>query len=98
MAEVVEKYKKVDEIPFDFARRRLSVIVTDGEKNQLITKGAVEEILSICTTIEYNGEVSPITNEIKENIRSITKNLNKDGLRVIAVCKKMMLQRNMNLV
>ncbi len=88
MAEVVEKYKKVDEIPFDFARRRLSVIVTDGEKNQLITKGAVEEILSICTTIEYNGEVSPITNEIKENIRSITKNLNKDGLRVIAVCKK----------
>ncbi|MCI8636369.1 MAG: magnesium-translocating P-type ATPase [Clostridia bacterium] len=81
-------YKKIDEIPFDFSRRRLSVIVSDGTKKQLITKGAVEEILNICTMVDYKGEVSPITKEIKENIRKISKNLNKDGLRVVAVCQK----------
>ena len=88
MGNMLENYKKIDEIPFDFSRRRLSVVVSKGEKTQLITKGAVEEILSICTMINFNGEVSKITNEIKDNIRSITKNMNKDGLRVIAVCQK----------
>ncbi len=88
MNEYVDKYKLVDEIPFDFTRRRLSVVVSDGEKKQLITKGAVEEILSICTMVDYKGEVSPITKEIKDNIKKISKNLNKDGLRVIAVCQK----------
>ena len=88
MNEYVDKYKLVDEIPFDFTRRRLSVIVSDGNKKQLITKGAVEEILSICSMVDYKGEVSPITKEIKDNIKKISKNLNKDGLRVIAVCQK----------
>ena len=88
MKEISEKYKKIDEIPFDFSRRRLSVVVSDGTKKQLITKGAVEEILSICTMIDYKGEVSPITKEIKENIRQISKKLNEDGLRVVAVCQK----------
>lgn len=88
MKEVSEKYKKIDEIPFDFSRRRLSVIVTDGIKKQLITKGAVEEILSICTMVDYKGEVSPITKEIKENIKNISKSLNEEGLRVVAVCQK----------
>ncbi len=88
MKEYVDKYKLVDEIPFDFSRRRLSVIVTDGTKKQLITKGAVEEILSICTMVDYKGEVSPITKEIKDNIKKISKKLNEDGLRVIAVCQK----------
>ena len=81
-------YKKIDEIPFDFSRRRLSVVVSDGTKKQLITKGAVEEILSICTLVDYKGQVSPLTNDIKENIKSISKNLNKEGLRVVAVCQK----------
>ena len=81
-------YKKIDEIPFDFTRRRLSVIVSDGTKTQLITKGAVEEILSISTMIDYQGQVSPITNEIKENMKKIAKELNKQGLRVVAVCQK----------
>ena len=63
-------YKKVDEIPFDFSRRRLSVIVSDkNNKIQMITKGAVEEILNICTLIDYKGEVSTITKDIKENIK-----------------------------
>ena len=89
LAESIEnEFKKIDEIPFDFTRRRLSVVVTNGEKKELITKGAVEEILSISTFVEYNGEVSPITNEIKTNIKKIAKDLNKQGLRVVAVCKK----------
>lgn len=83
-----EKYKKIDEIPFDFSRRRLSVIVNDGSKSQLITKGAVEEILSVCSMVDYKGQVSPITKEIKDNIRKISKSLNEDGLRVVAVCQK----------
>lgn len=85
---VSNDFKKVDEIPFDFTRRRLSVVVTDGKKKELITKGAVEEILSISSFVEYNGKVSPITNEIKSNITKIAKDLNKQGLRVVAVSKK----------
>ena len=88
MDEYTKKYKLVDEIPFDFSRRRLSVIVSDGAKKQMITKGAVEEILELCTMVDYKGQVSPITNKIKENIKQISKNLNKEGLRVVAVCQK----------
>ena len=85
---IEENYEKIDEIPFDFSRRRLSVVVSDGKKKQLITKGAVEEILSICTLVDYKGKVSEITREIKQNILKITKELNKEGLRVVAVCQK----------
>ena len=88
LEDLKSKYKKIDEIPFDFSRRRLSVIVSDGEKKQMITKGAVEEILSICSMVDYKGKVSPITKEIKENIKKIAKNLNEQGLRVVAVCQK----------
>ena len=88
MNEYVKKYKLIDEIPFDFSRRRLSVVVSDGSKKQLITKGAVEEILEICTMVDYKGQVSPITKQIKDRIKQISKELNKDGLRVIAVCQK----------
>lgn len=88
MKEIIGKYKKIDEIPFDFSRRRLSVIVTDGEKKQIITKGAVEEILNICTMVDYKGEVSKITKEIKDNIKKISKSLNEEGLRVVAICQK----------
>lgn len=87
-SEFKEKYKKIDEIPFDFSRRRLSVIVNDVNNTKLITKGAVEEILSICTKTFYKGETTGITKEIKENIRKISKSLNEDGLRVVAVCQK----------
>ena len=83
-----DTYQKIDEIPFDFTRRRLSVVVTDGAKRQLITKGAIEEILSICTMVDYQGNVGPMTNEIKSNIKKIAKELNKEGLRVLGVCQK----------
>lgn len=85
---IEENYEKIDEIPFDFSRRRLSVVVFDGKKKQLITKGAVEEILSICTMVDYKGEVSEINKDIKQNILKITKELNKQGLRVVAVAQK----------
>lgn len=89
MSEISTQYIKVDEIPFDFSRRRLSVVVQDkNNKKQLITKGAVEEILNICTMVDYRGTVSSLTKEIKENINKIAKQLNRDGLRVVAVCQK----------
>ena len=88
LGELKTKYKKVDEVPFDFSRRRLSVIMSDGNRKRMITKGAVEEILNICTTVEQNGEVLPIKKEIKDNVKKISKNLNEQGLRVVAVCKK----------
>ena len=88
ICSLIEKYIKIDEIPFDFSRRRLSVVVSDGTKKQLITKGAVEEILNICTMCDYKGEVSPLTKEIKDNIKKISKKMNEEGLRVVAVCQK----------
>ena len=88
LEDLKSKYKKIDEIPFDFSRRRLSVILDDGNKKQMITKGAVEEILDICTFVDFKGEVSPITKEIKKNIKDISRKLNEEGLRVVAVCQK----------
>ncbi len=85
---IASKYKKIDEIPFDFSRRRLSVIVSDGTSKKLITKGAIEEILSVCTTLNYKDTINPITSDIKNNILSISKNLNIQGMRVIGVCQK----------
>lgn len=85
---ITKQYSKIDEIPFDFSRRRLSVVVKNGEKKQLITKGAIEEILSICSLAEDNKQVEPLTNEIKQNIKEITKKLNKEGMRVLGVCLK----------
>lgn len=88
LSYLTEEYKKIDEIPFDFTRRRLSIVVTNGTDTKIITKGAVEEILNISTKVEKNGENSSITKEIKENIRKKVKALNEEGLRVLAICKK----------
>lgn len=88
-------YSVVDEIPFDFSRRRLSVIVTDKSNNKkMITKGAVEEILNICTKVSYDNKIFDITSEIKKNIKKISVGLNKDGLRVIAICEKHVTNQN----
>ena len=84
----LKKYKKIDEIPFDFSRRCLSVAVEIDNIDELITKGAVEEILNICTTFEYKGQTEKLTNEKIENMRKICKNLNEEGFRVVAICKK----------
>lgn len=77
-------YKKVDEIPFDFTRRRMSVVVQDGAR-MLICKGAVEELLKLSTHVEHDGKVSPMTPAQRKKVLALTKELNAEGLRVIAV-------------
>ncbi len=93
LEEIIENYKKVDEIPFDFVRRRLSVVVDNGKEKLIITKGAVEEILNVCANMDYQGQISNITKEAKENILKISRDMNKEGLRVIAVAQKIRKER-----
>ena len=88
LEEFAKDYQKIDEIPFDFSRRRLSVILKIENQIQMITKGAVEEILSICSNIEQDGITCKIDNEQKQKIKKMTKELNEQGLRVVAVCSK----------
>jgi len=87
-----KRYDKIDEIPFDFDRRRMSVVVTDKDsadgKTQMITKGAVEEMLSVCGFAEYEGMVIPLDDDIREYILHKVDDLNEDGMRVIAVAQK----------
>jgi len=83
------KYTKVDEIPFDFNRRRMSVVIKDQQnKTQLITKGAVEEMLKISSYAEYNGKVEVLTDEIRHEILANVEQLNSKGMRVIAIAQK----------
>ena len=96
MSKYKTQYKLIDEIPFDFSRRRLSVAVESQGKVQLITKGAVEEILSLCTTAAYKDKIEPLKKEIKENVKRISKKLNEDGFRVIAVCTKNDIERKID--
>lgn len=87
--ELEKNYMKVDEIPFDFSRRRMSVVLKNKDgKRQLVTKGAVEEMLSICTFAEYNGEVVELTEKIKNKVLNMVTKLNNEGMRVIAVAQK----------
>ncbi len=89
LKDLSSNYIKIDEIPFDFNRRRMSVVVKDKDnKTQMITKGAVEEMLSICSYVEYNGKVEKLTEEIVSDITKTSKKLNKKGMRVIALAQK----------
>ena len=84
-----EQYVRVDEIPFDFSRRRMSVVLKDEKgKRQLITKGAVDEILSICSFIDFDGVAVDLTDELREKAYKVYEENNKDGLRVLAVAQK----------
>jgi len=86
-----EKYRKIDEIPFDFVRRRMSVVVEDETGlNTLICKGAVDEVLSLCTRVETNGGVIPVQPEHDVKRRQIADDLNSQGFRVIALAYKQM--------
>ena len=86
---LVEKYTKVDEIPFDFQRRRMSVVVQDQEgKTQLVTKGAVEEMLQCCAWAECGGKVLPLEDKVRRRVLAKTNQLNSQGMRVIAVAQK----------
>lgn len=97
MESVRESYKKVDEIPFDFARRRMSVVVEDiNGKRQIITKGAVEEMMQICSHTEVGNKVVPFTPELRVKAYEISKKMNHQGLRVLAVAQKSFLSKENN--
>jgi len=82
-------YRIVDEIPFDFQRRRMSVVVANSDDQELLVcKGAVEEMLSICGHMKSGDEVVPMTNERRAEIKAMTHDLNEDGLRVLVVAIK----------
>ncbi len=86
-----EKYRKIDEIPFDFVRRRMSVVVEDETGlNTLICKGAVEEVLGLCTRVEVKGEVIEVLPEHDAKRRQLADDLNGQGFRVIALAYKQM--------
>ncbi|HTS87476.1 MAG TPA: magnesium-translocating P-type ATPase, partial [Gemmatimonadales bacterium] len=79
-------YRKVDEIPWDFSRRRMSVVVERAHQvHELICKGAVEEILAVCTAVRDAGEVQPLTEQGRRVALDVSRELNEDGLRVVAV-------------
>lgn len=80
---------KIDEIPFDFPRRRLTTVVQDKKgKTQIVTKGAVEEMLSICSFAECDGTVQPLTEEVRGRILKTVDELNDKGFRVLAIAQK----------
>lgn len=93
----ISSYEKFDEIPFDFTRRKLSVAIKISDSNILITKGAVEEMLGVSNKILINNVEMPITNVHKDNITSIVKKLNQDGLRVVALATKNNIDSNKKL-
>lgn len=87
--ELIARFKKVDEIPFDFERRRMSVVVRDRKgKTQLVTKGAVEEMLACCTHAESKGKIVPLTDKVRAYVLRKADELNGGGMRVIAVAQK----------
>jgi Mg2+-importing ATPase len=86
-----EKYKKIDEIPFDFVRRRMSVVVEDETGlNTLICKGAVDEVLDQCTRVEVKGELVEVLPEHDAKRRQLADDLNAQGFRVVALAYKQM--------
>lgn len=89
MTYLNNEYLKVDEIPFDFSRRRMSVVLKNrAGETRLITKGAVEEILSICSECQYDDKIVPLTGEIRDRVIQMADQLNQDGMRAIAVAFK----------
>ena len=80
--------EKIDEIPFDFSRRRLTVAVKTAEKQLMITKGAAEEMMDICNRVEINGEILPLTDELRDKMTEISTKMNMQGMRVLIVAYK----------
>jgi Mg2+-importing ATPase len=87
--DVLQHAEKVDEIPFDFLRRRMSVVVTNSSPGRvLICKGAVEEVFAICTQVDLGEEVVPFSHALRGQANSVVRELNEDGFRVVAVAHK----------
>ena len=89
LTDLSEAYVKIDEVPFDFTRRRLSTVVRDQSgKVQMVTKGAVEEMLSVCSFAEVDGVVCTLDDELRNRILATVSELNDDGFRVLAIAQK----------
>jgi len=89
LQNLAQTFQKIDELPFDFERRRMSVIVKDEhEVVSLVTKGALEEMLTISSHAEYQGVITPLTDAIREEILAEVRQLNQQGLRVLGVAYK----------
>jgi Mg2+-importing ATPase len=89
LEDTLKNYTRVDEIPFDFARRRMSVVLADKNgKLQLITKGAVEELIAISSFVEIDGRILPLDEENRRIAVQTYEKFNADGLRMIAVAQK----------
>ncbi|EOC8237876.1 magnesium-translocating P-type ATPase [Salmonella enterica subsp. enterica serovar Derby] len=83
------RWQKIDEIPFDFERRRMSVVVAeDSSVHQLVCKGALQEILNVCTQVRHNGDIVPLDDNMLRRVKRVTDTLNRQGLRVVAVATK----------
>ena len=84
-----QTFHKIDELPFDFERRRMSVIVKDEDGVvSMVTKGALEEMLSVSTYVEYKGEIKRLTDEVRQEVLAEVAQLNEQGLRVLGVSYK----------
>ena len=89
LESTLEEYSRVDEIPFDFSRRRMSVVLTDKSgKRQLITKGPWRNLASISSFVEINGQVVPMDEENQRIVLTTYEKYNAEGLRMIAVAQK----------
>lgn len=88
--EIVNDYTKIDEIPFDYTRKRMSVVVKSNKNNgyRMFTKGALEEILKVCTKVKYNGQVNELTPEMVEIVEQKAKEYAVQGMQVIAIASK----------
>lgn len=87
--DTIAAYRKLDELPFDFARRMMSVVVeTPDAKTVLLTKGAPEEVLARCVSFELDGEVSPINDLLINDVREEYESLSNDGFRVLAIASR----------
>ena len=85
---LISRYQKIDEIPFDYERRKASVIVRNEDKVLMLTKGAIKEVLDSCNKIRHQGKTIKLTNEFKDKILEKAKELNKEGMQVIALALK----------
>lgn len=89
LAELSETYEKVDEIPFDFKRKRLTTVVKDQHgKTQMVTKGAVEEMLGICSYVQLGNNAVKLNQKMKTSVLQTVYQLNEKGLRVLAIAQK----------
>ena len=86
--DTLKEYEKVDEIPFDYVRKRMSVVVKNKDGYRMITKGAIEEILKCCKDVKYKDEIMPLTEELKKQIEVNANNLSNVGMQVIALASK----------